>query len=459
MRPKILGFLASGLCLLAAVACQGASPSSATPEPYEGPPLPELTPFTSAQAEQFHAIRDDISALRGLPPVDTIREGSISREQWQDYNGGDLDALSDEDRADLDFYNEIWRLMRLIGPNDDLFAASDQTSDSTVVGFYNFIDDALVLIDGASGEEFSLDDESTIAHEYVHSFQDGRFDLEAFGENSAPEDNEISELGTTADCVTEGDASTASELYMKAEHGDDWQEGAYTLSEEEIARLTEALANVPRVILEYSGFNYDECARFVQAVQEQRGWAAVDAMYTDPPTTTEQVMHPQKYLDHEVAVALPDTDLTKTLGEGWHRGEIGAYGEFDVYAYFVSSGVSPGDAARAADGWAGGRSALYRRGDAGEAEQGALVHITLRWDTKADFDDFGVALWYTLGWQGWDVSDGGDHWYWYDGQDAGYALRDEESLQYDLIFANDATAAGIAKAALLGGLAVVPQTQ
>ena len=48
----------------------------------------------------------------------------------------------------------------------------------------------------------------------------------------------------------------------------------------------------------------------------------------DPPKSTEQIMHPEKYLnkprDNPLPVTMPD--LTKTLGAGWKRtGDFGRY--------------------------------------------------------------------------------------------------------------------------------------
>jgi hypothetical protein len=428
------------------VACNGGD---------DGPPLPDLTPFTPEQAERIHAIRDGVAAARELPAADSIEEGTVSRDGWKQYNEDNTDDISDEARKEIDFGNTVWRLMRLIGPDDDLLDLNSDTSGSLVAGLYYFTEDTLVLINNGDGGDLSVANESTIAHEYVHSFQDERYDLEKVQKQAAQDEDDkdtLSELGTTVNCVVEGDASVAADTYMEQEHGLGWQLEAAQLDDDTMESL-QSLADIPRILLYYSYFNYDQCPAFVRKVQDERGWEGVDALFSDPPMTTEQVMHPEKYFDKEAALELPDTDLSKTLGKGWEREDVSSYGEFDTYAFFASAGARPQDAARGADGWGGGRREIYRQ--EGEDTSNALVHIALRWDTPQDFEDFGLALRYVLAWQGWNLNtDAADNWYWWDDNDAGYAIWDEQALQYDLIYSTDATAAGLAKAALQEGIAM-----
>lgn len=440
MRSKLLA-VTSLVIVLAVSACGGSDESD----------LPELRPFTPEQAERLHTLRDGIAALRGLPVASGVDEGSITREAYQAYSGSGLESLSEEDRAELEFYNEIWRLMRLIGPEDDLFTDIVEGYGAGVLGFYEFDSDALVLVDDSPDGKLSLSEESTIAHEYVHSLQDARFDLSAFVEDAEPEEGVIDERSTTLDCVYEGDASLAEELYMAQEHGEDWadaEDAGGELTPEQI----ETFLSIPPVILDYITFNYDECARFIKAVYADGGWAKVDELYANPPLTTEQILHPEKYFAGEQAVEITDTDFAELLGEGWTRSERSAFGEFDSGALLRASGISERDSIVAADGWAGGSIAHYLHGEGTDRE--AVVHLSLRFDTEQDFAEFGFAFGFAIVLQGWNVSPEADHIYWYEGEDAGYALQDLETLQFDIIYSTDATAAGVAKAALQDGLAV-----
>jgi hypothetical protein len=101
--------------------------------------------------------------------------------------------------------------------------------------------------------------------------------------------------------------------------------------------------------------------------------AAAASLLHDPPATTEQVLHIDKYLEHErpAAIQLP------VAAAGFTLGSRDTFGELDVRA-LVAAFRLPG-AERTAAGWGGGMSALYRDGSGTPA-----VVLRLDWDTEGD---------------------------------------------------------------------------
>jgi len=94
------------------------------------------------------------------------------------------------------------------------------------------------------------------------------------------------------------------------------------------------------------------------------------------PQTTEQLLHVDKFLEREPA--LPVRLPARAGGAGLVESET--FGELDVRNLLQAFHV-PG-AARVAEGWGGGRVALY--GDVGV--------IVLRWDTAADAGEWQAAV-------------------------------------------------------------------
>jgi hypothetical protein len=123
----------------------------------------------------------------------------------------------------------------------------------------------------------------------------------------------------------------------------------------------------------------------------------LDHAFTDPPRSTEQILHPEKYWDPAKrdlprGVALPD--LAADLGPGWARKGEGNLGELTLG---LLTGVDPGDATSpdralerwtnaASSGWGGDRWNLYRNGEK------AVTVLATSWDTEKDAREFEAGL-------------------------------------------------------------------
>ena len=103
-----------------------------------------------------------------------------------------------------------------------------------------------------------------------------------------------------------------------------------------------------------------------------------------PPASTEQIMHPDKYLQ----VEQPDrVTLHASPGAGWARVRSGTWGEWATGQLIGNSD--------AAVGWGGDRYELWRRGSADCRapcrDRDALV-MHWRWDDRAAARRFEAAL-------------------------------------------------------------------
>ena len=78
----------------------------------------------------------------------------------------------------------------------------------------------------------------------------------------------------------------------------------------------------------------------------------VDAAYENPPASTEQVMHIEKYDEGEAPVDTAAADPTETLGEGWEVLEREVMGEAFLQSLFWEA-LGGEEAQKAAAGWGG----------------------------------------------------------------------------------------------------------
>jgi hypothetical protein len=78
---------------------------------------------------------------------------------------------------------------------------------------------------------------------------------------------------------------------------------------------------------------YSDGPVFVEGIQEDGGWAAVNEVYENPPNSTEQTIHPEKYrVDEPANVTIEDRSSAE-----WYVPDLGA-GSID-YAQFGEAGV------------------------------------------------------------------------------------------------------------------------
>ena len=114
---------------------------------------------------------------------------------------------------------------------------------------------------------------------------------------------------------------------------------------------------------------------------QEQGWRAIDAAYADPPQSTEQILHPEKYLERDEPVLVSLPPLTDTLGIGWERIDSETLGEFQTTLYLAQQ-VDQATAEQASAGWDGDEYAVY-----GRDEDDVLVLATV-WDSAADREEF-----------------------------------------------------------------------
>ncbi|MDA1061346.1 MAG: hypothetical protein O2895_00270 [Chloroflexi bacterium] len=416
-----------------------------------GDEFPELEPFPPELDNRMAEIRAGAAETRGLAPGETIEQGTLTRQRYEDYLRKRVGVIEEEQRRELEAYNTAFRLLHLIGDDEDLLESSTQIDASGVLGFYNLEDDLLVLIDADT--EITRSEELTLAHEYVHSFQDAAFDLdswdalvEAESQDGAP----LTEYSTTLHCLLEGDASIAGDQYAAAQWGADWRDA---VAAEDAGGDGAAVADVSPALLRYAAFNYVQCEDFVAALHASGGWDAVDRAYAQPPTTTEQILHYEKCEAGEQATELPRVDLTERLGGTWEEMFGGAFGEFDVYNHLLSVTGDSASAAGAAEGWGAGWLTVYRSSNGtSAAEPSLVVHISTEWDTAFDLleytDMLGIVVDLVSEGQVEVVTEDGPVRWQGDGE-WGYISWDERAKRIDLLVASAPEALDVARTAVL----------
>jgi hypothetical protein len=220
-----------------------------------------------------------------------------------------------------------------------------------------------------------------MSHEIDHALQDQAFDLSVV----VPDPTNEGDAAIAALSLVEGDASLlmvqwATEHLTPAE----LLEVVESATDDEQTALLESM---PAILSGTLQFPYITGLEFVLGPQTQGGWSAVDAMYDDPPVSTEQVLHPDTYAAGEdpVDVVMPD-GLAEAMGAGWSLGLEDTFGEYQLSIWLAESGNAEAVATRAAAGWGGDRMAYLTGPDGADA----LVWRN-EWDSEDDAAQFTTA--------------------------------------------------------------------
>ena len=317
-----------------------------------------------------------IEAIRGLPFEHDIELEVISREEYREQREEPANASA--------FQNELWRGAFVVDGETDVNHELDDLYGDSVQGYYS--SDRIVLVTDGS-DELRID-RGTLVHELVHALQDQHFGLERHGETL---DERRAENG-----VLEGEANYVPYLYDQR-CDDEWD--CLADPPEPTAEIAEQPFNVGLFLSIY--VPYAEGPSFVSYLHETGGWEAVDRAHDERPTTTSELIHPERYPHDPVEIALEDrsseeweleTDgdgepRTETVGEATLFGSLWADGVID--RPIDEGGTEPvpyNYSDSATDGWAGDEFRVY------EGPENETAHVwSLAWRSDADAEAFADA--------------------------------------------------------------------
>ncbi len=270
----------------------------------------------------------------------------------------------------------------LIDPSIDLLTFYKDLYSEQIAGFYDQETGEMFVV---KGKEFGPNDRLTYAHEYTHALQDQNYGIKDklnFSTESCVADEERC---AAVQSLIEGDASLL-EYRWQGEHFSkqdfrDWLSSSLSMQ-------FPVLDQAPPYFREDLLFPYLYGLNFVSYLYEKGGWDAVDAAYANPPVSTEQIMHPERYPeDKPEVVAIPSMD--GNLPEHYVLADEGGIGEWFTYLY-LAHGVEPNYqlesqvAKQAARGWDGGSYKLFTNSQSSDT---VLVTCNV-WDTPEDAREF-----------------------------------------------------------------------
>jgi hypothetical protein len=392
-RVPPLGAVVAAVVLLGAVvllvaAVAGVPPFSAQATPSPSPaatasptgsaassasPAASPSPLSQAQILDILAgIERRMVEIRELPAANGVTPQLVTSDEASRLLVGDF--RSENPPTVLADQTQLYRSLGLLDAKTELGAVFERFLSTQVLGFYRSTDKNLYVV---SDQAFGPLQELTAAHEYTHALQDARYGLDRL----RPSGHDEGDLALARLSLIEGDATLAMSQWALQDLTPD--ELSQLLAEAQDPVAQQALAESPPIVRETQTFPYSTGLEFIQRAWVQGGWAEVDRLWDKPPSTTEQIIHADKYAAAEAAleVDLP-SGVAEGLGSGWRLALEDTHGEL-ITRIWLEQALPTEAAAQAAAGWGGDRVGLYR----GPGDAWAVVWFT-KWDSTADSAEF-----------------------------------------------------------------------
>jgi hypothetical protein len=200
------------------------------------------------------------------------------------------------------------------------------------------------------------DQRMVMAHELTHALEDQHFEIEDWVKAARPNDD--SELAREA--VLEGSAMAAMVEYLLQGSGRSLQDLPDIDPAMLIGDMTETplLKKAPPFLKDALIFPYLDGLTFSAAILKPTGWEGLPAVFTKPPVSTQQILHPELYRSSKVPNPVTIPSIDKALGPEWTKLEDNIMGEFgwkEVFRQFLDDSRAKSLSAA----WDGDRYMVY----------------------------------------------------------------------------------------------------
>lgn len=320
----------------------------------------------------------EVSRLRQLEVRSPIKRGVKSRQEIRAFLVERIKREYPPDEMALE--QKVLARLGLIPGDLDLFEALLELLTEQVAGFYDPETGVFYIADWIPPEA----QRSVMAHELTHALQDQHFNLSRFLERV--EGNDDASLARAA--LIEGEGMAIMLDYLLKPYGQTFLEvpdfvGLGASQRTVLEQEFQAYAKAPAYLRESLSFPYTYGANFVRAFRLRHSWPEASRLYEDLPSSTEQIMHPEKYLDErDEPIPIPDDGKPEALQGDWQRTYRNVLGQFSLLLLLKE--FVDGETARvAAEGWGGDVVELYD----GTDDRTSLI-IRSVWDSEQDAREF-----------------------------------------------------------------------
>lgn len=311
----------------------------------------------------------DLEEITGLQFSKKVPAAVINKEQLRKYIDQRIDKAVKP--ADMRAEELTLKMLGLLPQDFDLRSSTVELLTEQAAAFYDYHKKKLFVLEGESGGGQQI----ALVHELAHALADQNFHLEKY-----IRDNGLNDDSATARmAVMEGQATWLMTAYMQKTMGGKPEVPPAVLdlmrkTVESGATQYEVFSKAPPYIRDSLLFPYTAGIAFQDAVFRKLGRQAFHEVFTRAPASTQQVMHPEKYLAEQEprlppVPRFPDEKQYLKLAQG-------TLGEFDMRV-LLEMATDKDQAAALALHLAGSRYVLAEH----KSERYPVLRVISLWDS------------------------------------------------------------------------------
>ena len=315
-----------------------------------GPQPPRVNP---APALSLAELKQRVGEIRALPfKPETALSGPPAPP-----SAGVADELSGQSLAQL---ARAYKRVGLIAESVDLAKAMMEFARLKRLSVYEARRESLVIASEAAklgpalaGEPSEGSDQIPAVLVLTQELQEQHFRWQEKLERVGPEDRKLAFRA-----LADGDALLVGLSYLERNRQKlDWAQAIIRFA----AELERMGARLPELLKQELVFPYREGSQFVEWARASKGWSGVNALYADPPLSSAQILHPEKYyIRREAPLRITPFGFKRQMKENPVVDQT--LGEFRIQL-LLGANQPRKEAGQIASGWTGDHLSAYPDGE------------------------------------------------------------------------------------------------
>ena len=346
-------------------------------------PAPEIQADLLAKAD---SVLESVSRLSGLPIHDNVSIEFKDRDFFANYYASRLQAQYSPARQAA--VEKAYVLLGFLSPGENLIQTYLDSFLNSVQGYYDPDQKTLVLADWADPES----QEMTMAHELTHALQDQSFPLDSYF-TQVPNETMDSEFAQSS--LVEGQAVLVAAEYWAQRNSQAFIRPSGVIELADPESLGKSMDDSTWETMGAKGaidFPYVYGPVFLKACFKKRNGKDLSWLFKNPPTTTQQIMHPQDFVSGQKESRWREPAEWGEAGlKGYSKfweDSMGEYGLFLVLRQYLEDD----EAWKAVDGWRGDRVRAYENTESGQKVLAGSVLMKDPVSAKLFFKSYGKLL-------------------------------------------------------------------